>query len=128
MTDVEGLPRSYFYRRLAYAMHKIIERDIAQEGSTPEMADRVDVQEALNRLVTCPICSRELMTYPNYPHERVCGSCGEFTIAAVWLNGDVEFTFKMLGAPAAEEAFGQAIQQMQSVTEEEHGDHGTLAG
>lgn len=116
-THQEGLPRSYFYRRLVNAMHDIIEREIAQKGPPPEMADKVDIQEALGRLVTCPVCSRPLTTYTNYPHERVCGSCGEFTVTAVWLTGDVEFTFKMLGAPSVQEE-----------TEEQHGDHGTLAG
>jgi hypothetical protein len=122
--EIEGLPRSYFYRRLAGDMRQVLQKsdsvfpsflsvvtldelsdifepdqdvETLEQEHQQEMVMKVNVQESLNRLSRCPVCSAELVTYPNYPQERSCGDagCGEFTITDVWLDGDVSFQFKM---------------------------------
>jgi hypothetical protein len=93
MSDDRGYPRSYFYRRIAAAMHEIVNR-ADEEGDQPEMVTKVNLQEAIERLTTCPVCGASLIAYDNYPLERSC-ACGDFTITEVWSDGDVTFAFKM---------------------------------
>lgn len=100
MTDQLGTPgvtRTDLYRRFVRAAHEVLERDIVQEERPAEMAMKVDIQEALNRLVSCPVCGGGLKMYEEYPQERSC-DCGDFSVSAVWTNGDVEYTFKMVAA------------------------------
>lgn len=93
---VVGLPRSYFYRRIAADMRAVLERHRSQGDREPEMVMKVNVQDALNRLVKCPVCGGDLHIYPDYMLERACSNgCGDFVITEVWSDGDVTFSFKM---------------------------------
>lgn len=98
MTDpiTLGLPRSYFYKRIADALHEVIQRNTYGEDRQPEMVAKVNIQEALDRIQVCPVCGHAIQIYEAYPLERSCGNdCGEFTITEVWGTGDVTFEFKM---------------------------------
>lgn len=97
-----GLPRSYFYQRFVHAAREVLARGHIQEDREPEMATKVNLQEALNRLVTCPVCGDELVTYPEYPMERSC-ECGDFTPTEVYSDGDVVFEFKMVAPEKLED-------------------------
>lgn len=91
-----GHLKSYFYLRIANAMREVVERDTVQEGEHPKMVAKVNIQEALDRLVSCPVCGGRLQVYQGYPLERACiTGCGDFTITEVWSDGDVVFEFKM---------------------------------
>lgn len=102
LAGTPGITRTDLYRRFVLAAHEVLERDIIQEEQPAEMATKVDIQEALNRLVSCPVCGDALMFYDEYPQERSC-NCGDFTVSGVWTNGDVEYTFKMVAATDEDE-------------------------
>lgn len=105
MTDpiMLGLPRSYFYARIAEAMHAVIDREsILGSSEHQEMVMKVNIQDALGRLLLCPVCGHKLSTLDNYPQERSC-ECGDFTVTEVWSDGDVVFEFKMLAPEKIEE-------------------------
>jgi hypothetical protein len=67
-----------------------------------EMAMKVNLEEALDRLRVCPICGRELESNPDHPSIRYCDEDGEFTVRDVWLDGDVTFEFKMFASVLGE--------------------------
>lgn len=68
-----------------------------EEDRELEMVIKVNLQETLDRLKNCPACGSELMTYTEYPQERICAEgCGDFTIADVYGNGDVVLAFRLL--------------------------------
>lgn len=126
MTDpiMLGLPRSYFYAKIASAMNEVAKKnhelqfpvyvtikemldldradDVLVEEQRQEMVIKVNIQEALSRLLLCPVCGQKLSTLDNYPQERSC-ECGDFTVTEVWGDGDVVFEFKMLAPEKIEE-------------------------
>jgi hypothetical protein len=113
-----GLPRSYFYNRIATGLRELqlnLEAGVATTqlfawGSPAPIAQhitetrrpamKVTLQDALNRLKVCPVCGGELETLAEYPQERSC-DCGDFTITEVYSDGDVVFEFKMLAPDQA---------------------------
>jgi hypothetical protein len=99
--QIEGLPRSYFYRRIADALHEVIQRNTSGEDQQPAMVAKVNLQEAMSRLVSCPVCGAPLGWMPDFPLEKSC-DCGDFTITEVWANGDVTFTFIMISPEKVE--------------------------
>lgn len=88
--------KAFYHRRFASALHEIISRDSITEDREVEMVYKVNLEESLNRLRICPVCTSQIALYPDYPLERVCtNGCGTFTISDVWTNGDVQITFTM---------------------------------
>jgi hypothetical protein len=96
MTNVTvGLPRSYFYQRLANdLMCELVMNKPPLTTPRKELVMKVNIQDALDRLRVCPVCGHELESNPDHPAIRYC-ECGEFTVTEVWLDGDVTFEFKM---------------------------------
>jgi hypothetical protein len=100
--NVEGIPRSYFYQRFSQDLRLVLqrgqsaERRFYQETEEPEMVNRVNIQESMSRLTTCPVCGKGLREYDRVTLDRWCASgCGDFTITEVISDGDVMFEFKM---------------------------------
>jgi hypothetical protein len=98
----EGLPRSYFHQRFVHAVWHIIERDLFAEIRETETVMKVNLEEAISRLQTCPVCSDPLQASSDYPLERFCNSCGDFTVTEVWTTGEVVFAFKMFSDAPSE--------------------------
>lgn len=97
--EAPGLPRAYFYARFVSAAREVLARDPLQETPTT-MVDKVNIQEALDRLLKCPVCGGPLETNPSHPQFRMCSAeCGDFSVTDVWMDGDVTFEFRMI-APA----------------------------
>lgn len=97
-----GLPRSYFHARIAGAIHELIAQRTELEESRPRMMiSKVNLEEAANRLLYCPVCGHQLASYPGYPTARSCEH-GEFEIKDVWLDGDVSFEYKMTAPESLE--------------------------
>lgn len=101
----EGLPRSYFYSRLAEAMREVASRTFDARKPHPPLrivkgiprVVKINMQETLDRLTRCPVCGQPLVKDPSYPQERSCpAGCGDFTISEVHWDGDVTFEFKMV--------------------------------
>lgn len=109
MTTIEGLPRAYFYKRLADALDEVLwqkqQLHLAglddTEEREPEMVAKVNIQQAVLNLAVCPVCRENLGWSADYPLEKSC-DCGDFTITEVWLNGDVTFEFKMVAQAMTE--------------------------
>jgi hypothetical protein len=115
------LVRRDFYRRIAHDLDELLVkkkderfRQIAVvdgikdqylswpiEENSNHMADRVGIQETLDRLTVCPVCAQALQMSDDYPMERSC-VCGEFTITYVLTNGDVILEFCMLAPDTLE--------------------------
>lgn len=94
--DVEGQTRKDLYRRFVSDIRQVINHNVRyQEEQYPEMVEKVNVLEAVNRLKTCPVCGADLSWDETYPLEKSC-ECGDFVISDVWLDGDVSFAFKMV--------------------------------
>lgn len=91
----EGLPRSYFHQRFIHAIRHILERDLVEESRETEILTKVNLEEVISRLQTCPVCADALQASSDYPLERFCNSCGDFSVTAVCTNGEVIFEFKM---------------------------------
>lgn len=101
-SNQQGLPRSYFHARIAGAIHELIAQRTELEESRPRMMiSKVNLEEAANRLLYCPVCGHPLASYPGYPTARSCEH-GEFEIKDVWLDGDVSFEYKMTAPESLE--------------------------
>lgn len=84
-------------------MRIVLERGALTEEYEPEMVMKINIQGQLNRLRVCPCCGQPLGTVGDSPLVRACMTCGEFTITAVYTDGDVEFTFVLVAEDKPQE-------------------------
>jgi hypothetical protein len=82
-------------------MRDLMQQKLDQENRQIMAAVRIGIQEALGRLLFCPICGDPLETYVGTEMSRTC-HCGEFTIAAVHTDGDVEYTYMAINPEEVE--------------------------